>query len=648
MRSLRNGALLCETVEDLPDFSNAREVFMDFETTSFDRRVKAFLPFHGHRICGIAVTVDDERLSWYVPIRHTDDDWNLPIDPVRAWLRDIVRRPELDWINHNVKFDMRFLHQEGIEFKCRTLDTISLSKLHNSDRLSHELKQLCRDWCDMDMDEEAKIGIYLDEIGSKNYGDVPADILGAYGCEDVIGNRELYRYICGHKDDTLSFVWENEILLTPVLYDMELAGMRVDEQELQIEKYKCLTKQIRAQDELTSLAGFEVNTKSSAQLYDLLINQYELPVVKWTEEGNPSFNKEALQSYTVHPAVLADERKKRSIELIKDLNKEIQFQSLFLDSFLEKHVNGVLYPDYNQNIRTGRTSCRNPNAQQFSARAKALIKAGDEAIITADYSQIEFRIIVHYIKDVNAIAAYANNPRTDFHQWVADQCEIKRKPAKTLNFAMGYGAGKTKVKAMLVANEDIIEDVSKAVNLAIERGKLEERDRNSSFKQLANDRAMKMYYTYHERLPGIKETAARASAICAERGFVFNQYGRRRHLPSRNSWRAFNTVCQSSAADVMKERLVATAPRYNKTMREWGIRQFATIHDDVDFIGPREVMYDPKVQGYIRDQLQTTSVEFRVPMVVDMGISTKDLKDAGRDDAVRDENGKIISGKLEI
>ncbi len=629
MRSLSNGATLIQKVNELPNLSGCKEIFCDFECTSFDREEKALLPFHGHRIAGIAITADQFNESWYVPIRHTDESWNLPIKPAIKWLKGILGKNN-DWINHNVKFDAHFAKRDGINFGGRLIDTNVLAKLHNSDRMDHKLKPLCREWLGMEMAEEDKIKVYLKEVGSKNYGDIPADFLGAYACEDVIGNRNLYRFLCEKRPESLERVWEMEIKLTPALFDMEEYGMHVDPKEIAIEQYKSVNQQIQWNDDLVRTIDQELNCNSSNQIYDLLVNQFGLPIMGRTKKGNPSFDHEAMVAYSAHPAVLGDEKINKAIKLIGKIKKESTFQSLFLDNFVKKQVNGILYPDYNQVVRTGRMSCRGINAQQFNERAKKLIKAHD-MILTCDYSQMEFRLISHYIRDRGAIKAYQDDPRTDFHQWVADECGTKRKPAKTLNFMMGFGAGKAKVTRELSANPDIVEEVARHVNKLLAAGKIKEADRNRVFKRQCHDKASKIYTIYHNRLPGIKQTSSRATSAAKNRGFVFNLYGRRRHIPLDFCYKAFNAIIQSSAADIMKESLIATAPRYNKFLKDRGIHMLATIHDSVDFEGSKESIADPEVHVHIRNLLQTINVDLSVPIIVDMGMSTVSMADANLD-----------------
>lgn len=329
--------------------------------------------------------------------------------------------------------------------------------------------------------------------------------------------------------------------------------------------------------------------------------------------------------------MIGDEDKKRVIRLIREYREEAHFFGLFLEPYSRlQDSSGLLHPSYNQCVRTGRMSCSKPNAQQLNKRAKALIVPNEgEGILDIDYSQIEFRLIAHYINDLEAIRAYREDPTTDFHKWVASICGVERTPAKIMNFMMGYGGGKAKTVSSLSGNPDIVAEVTKEVDALIASGRIRDSDRAKAFNRLCQERGEYVYTTYHQRLPGIKITTRKAAQLIERRGYVFNAFGRRRYLPRKASYRAFNSVVQSCAADLLKERIVAIAPRYNAKTREYGLRIFALVHDNVAFIGPSASVSSPEVHSFCRSILNHPSVEFRVPIEVEGGWSLRNWTDAG-------------------
>lgn len=656
MIHLDNGCLLVQSVAELPVLRDVKRLYLDVETQSYNSKRGGDYCWGGDRIAGISVTFDDHPGAWYVPIRHTDRKWNIPeLDVVQRWLKGTIDSCQ-DWVNHNILFDAHFCAHDNAEFgdHVRLVDTIVRCKMIDSDRMSYGLKEICADWFGEANEDRVRVQSYLDGMKSKNFADVPADILGYYACQDVIKNRKLDKMLLSRYKDSMKMAWENETLLTPVLYDMEKYGMQVDPQQLKIESIKSCQKQVIYGDRLHRLLGHEINPNSHDQMYEVLINQFGLPVLAVNEDessstfGNPTFDKDALKLYLTHPSVLADPLKLEAVKLLKVFRDEAHFKSLFLDTYSELNVDGVLHPSYNQCVRTGRMSCRRPNSQQLNLRAKALIRARKgRGIISADYSQIEFRLIVHYIQDQVAIAAYNTDPRTDFHSWVASMCGVKRKAAKCLNFGMGFGAGKAKVKKMLSSDPSVMEEIATALNECIDRGELVASQRNIEYSRRCDIRAEGLYNTYHERLPGIKATSRRAADVVKRRGYVFNAYGRERHLLDRFCYKGFNSIVQSCAADVMKDTTVKLAPRYNKVTRDWGYNIFAIVHDDLTGDAPIESVYDPLFQRHLKNSLEDTSVKFSIPIMTEMGFSLTDWASANSEEPII-VNGNCIGGPIEF
>jgi len=627
MIEFENGGRLVQDLSELPNLQNSKNLFCDFETTSFDPKVPALLPHKGHKIAGICITADEHPGAWYVPIRCRWEKWNLPLENTIKWLKDTIETCD-DWVNHNVKFDAHFARYEGIEFKGRLIDTIVLSKIIDSDRFNYGLKPLSLDWLEYDPGPaEDAVKTFLGGIKSKNYGDVPADIIGEYGCQDVITNRLLYENLLRRRSERVTGVWNTEILLTPVLFDMEVGGMRVDPTQLKIKEYKILTQMLKLDEELHKLLGFAIRANTNADCHEALCGHFGLPILGWTEKGDPSFDKHALTAYLSHPIVANSEKLKTIVEKIKEYRHIYTLLSFFVRPYQEHEVDGVLHPDYNQTVRTGRMSCRRPNAQQLSKEAKELILPFDgQTFVSYDYDQVEFRLIVHYLQNVRAMQSYEDDPDTDFHNWVAKMCEIPRDPAKNINFAIAFGGGKKKIVSMLASNVELVGNLSEKVDTLIKNGTITDENRQAMFNVLCKRRGEAVYNEYHETLPELRKKSSAAAKALALRGYVINAYGRERRLPEKIKYAAFNTVIQSTAADLMKERTVAIAPRYNKKIRDLEITMCASVHDNPLLNFPNEVAEDYGNLRYIRDILESPSVQFRVPIRTSCGISNKNWK----------------------
>lgn len=612
-----NGGCLVQTLTELPTFEKVEKLYVDFETSSGHPKLKSFNPWKHCEIAGIGLTVDDCKDAWYVPIGHNEKHWNLQKDEVLAWLQVIYKQAN-QWVNHNVKYDAHVAANAGLTWTCDLVDTLTLAKIIDSDRVmrgGYSLSALSMGWLEEDVSKyENRLKAFLKGCRSHDYGDVPADILAEYGCQDVITERKLYHYINQRCPEMCRKVWNMEVQLTSALFDIEQTGLCIDPTEVQKKQMQVLYEMLALEEKLNELTGMNLRPHVNDDCYDLLCNKYGLPVLGYTDEGNPSFDKGALSSYQRHPLVESNKELMTIISLLLQYRTRNTLNSLFLETFLNLHVDGVLHPSYNQAVRTGRMSCSQPNSQQQNTESKALIHPPPGyAFISADYSQIEFRLIVHFIKNQQAIAAYAENPDTDFHEWVAEMCGIPRKPAKNVNFAMGYGGGKERVLSMLASNMELVGEFAS----------------QGDFDTLCRMRAEEVYSTYHSTLPELKQTSYNAARVLKLRGYVFNPWGRHRHLAEVAAFRAFNSIVQSSAAELIKEKTIETAPRYNDWFKERNIKQVASVHDETLFQAPITIAKDPETHSRIASIMESPSVELRIPVRVNIGVSENSWAEAG-------------------
>jgi DNA polymerase-1 len=564
MIQYKNGGCRVEDLSELPDLRNARELFLDFETGSKDRISGGNKPYHGDRIAGVCITVDDSERSWYVPVRHFNSAKglphaaNLPVENVMSWLNDIVRTADR-WINHNVKFDAHFAAVDGVDaHKPVLVDTLTLAKILDSDRgfggKTYGLDSLSADWLGENIAKyDGAVQQYLRAVKlhrNKKCGDyarVPPDILGEYGCQDVITNRRLWRWMQAKREEDQKRVWNTEIAVTGALFDMERIGMRVDMEALEVARQKLQLNCLKVEEAIHQQCGFVMQPHTNAGCYDLFCNHFGLPVLAYTDDGNPSFDFDALMSYMAHPGVVTNPRLMTILKLVMKHREMHTLLTVFVNKYLEVQVDGIMYPFYNQAVRTGRFSCKSPNMQQLSPEAKYfIIPPKGETFLSNDYSQIEFRIIVHYIKDPAAIAAYLENPDTDFHTWVAEMCQIPRKPAKNVNFAIAFAGGKKRILQMLASNMDLVGILAKQMETDLDGQDVSQEFKSAYFERLCRMRASEVFDQYHATLPGLAQMTKHTALVAEKRGWVKNLVGRRRHLPSRVSWRGFNSVVQSS------------------------------------------------------------------------------------------------------
>lgn len=654
---------IIETESELPDFRGATDLYLDIETSNETehlgkdfKQYSGLYPYKGDRIGSFAVTADDCPEVYYVPMRHSLGN-NINVDVCIRWLKDHLGSVKR-WCNHNVKFDAVFCHCEGIHIGCELIDTLTLAKVHDSDRLGHGLKDLCRDWLRIPMEEEIEIKITLKSMRTMNYMRVPIDMMGKYACMDVFGNRELYKFLVRKRDPSLVDIWELENKLALVLFDMETTGVRVDKTQIGEAKYYAMCSTLNTIERLSDFLGQEF-TDSNKCLTEIILKRLELPILSTIKEkkagggkrdtGRPTFDKDALKLYAIHPKVVNSEEATRIINDLIEFRIEDQFIGLYCKPFEQlRDKNNLIHPRFNPLVRTGRMSCSMPNIQQQNKRSKVLVLPHEGyGFISDDYSQIEFRLIVHYIQDKDAIKAYNDDPNTDFHKWVMELIgTTDRAGAKTVSFGAAYGQGKAGVTSQLAGNADVIKDVNEILNKQVKEGEINESDKSKQFEVMCRIRASDLYDTYHAKLPGIKLTAHRAAGLCRRRGWVKTAYGRRRNLPKNLSYRAFNSVIQGTAGDIMKEAMIRLSPRYNYVSKGIGLKLVINVHDEIVSMVPEDRLLDKEVHKHIIGVLENPSVSFNVPIRVGLGVSKNNWAEASGDETIRDSSGKIIGGKI--
>lgn len=624
-----NGAILIQSLDELPEPESIDTLFVDFETASGNKSQKSTNPWHHCNKLGICFTWDKHAIAYYVPVGHYDSRWNLPFEEVKAWWQRQLAKAS-KWVNHNIKYDVHVSinqYEAAPSEELVLIDTLTAAKLIDSDRMLYGLDKLSKAWLHEDIGKyEKAFAPYLNN--NKDYGVIPADLMAEYGGQDVLTNRRLYHYIQAMLPEPVQPVWDMEIEMTRVLIDIERTGLGVT---TDLAKIELLTvyELLKLETRLSELVGHEFKPNSNADCFDVLCNQYGLPVLGRTETGNPSFDKHALIQYRAHPLAPTE-----VVEKIQEYRKLNTLLTMFINPYKELAIDGVLHSSYNQLLRTARLSCKQPNAQQLSKRAKELIvpRPGN-AFLSVDYAQIEFRLIVHYINDAACIRAYRENPDTDFHNWVAEECRIARRPAKTINFTIGFGGGKAKVVSQLELIMELVGGLKDdAVELAKAWCEYEPGTEGymrfivDTFNRMARERGEEIYSLYHETLPSLKRTSYKASDMAKMRGYVYNLYNRRRHLPAERAHIAFNTLNQSSAGDLMKDRAIACW----KMLKGTNIRFVATVHDELLFEGPVNEVSDPRTIQDIIACMEHPTIEdkLRVPIRCSYGISAKNWREA--------------------
>lgn len=629
MYPVADNFFIVETEKDLPDFRKSKKIYVDFETNSGTPDRGGNKPWKDV-IAGMSITSDDRDECYYIPVRHNTFGVAIDADVFRKWLDDLMST-EGDWVNHNIKFDAALQHREtGRMTKRRLVDTLVKAKIYETDRLGHALKPLCREWLEMEMSGEEKRIAFMQNAKTKNFADCPADILGFYACEDVAGCKKLDQFLDENLPEEQAELLETEIRLTKILHRMEMQGFPVFVSELKVEQLRVLKALILNESKIARLAGYEFSN-SKQWIYELLVVTYDLPVLAYNEKtGKPTFNKKAMEMYERHPVVRSNPKLLALVKAIRAYRKDRQFLGLFINVFLEERDDdNVVHPFYTQILRTGRMACKKPNIQQQSERSKKFIRPRPGyGFISVDYSQIEFRLIAHYAEDEAVIRAYNEDRSADFHTLTASliyncpQSEIKkpqRRKSKFVNFGVGFGAGKKKVLSMLLADNDFMDEVVAEHPDATQE----------EIETIAELKASQIYETYHERMPGIKRVSNKAASVCKSRGYVFNAYKRRRHLPKKFCHKAFNAIVQGGAMDIIKERFVELDS--DPVLLAADCRIVANVHDEFLFEIPLARLYDTTIHERIISIAESPRVKFSVPITVGLGVSPTNWYEASSD-----------------
>lgn len=667
-------------------------LYLDFETSSGDTKLDSLNPWHNCTPIGYVYTVDQQAEVYFIP-------WALAGS--REHLQRLLNSCST-WVNHHIKYDAHvainnlggYKLPEHVKLVC----TIALSHLIDADREykgGYALDVECLHWLGIDLRPYyERLKPYTHtltkkgyQVYNKDYGVIPLDILAEYACAQVLANRQLFYFIVNnlppesvHTDGTTPRLLDTEIAFTRVLFNMEQAGLYIDPLEVALAEFSCLNNMVEIEAQIQTKLGYCINPNSSKDLYDLICNRYGRPVVKWTnadsdenptQDSNPSFDKDALKEY--REDIETPKELKDILDLIIAYKHEAQHRSLFYKPWQELcvPVDGLekirsrlaaFHAEYNQNVRTGRLSCSQPNEQQLDKIAKALIhpKPG-YAFLSCDESQIEYRMMASDTGSRRIIDAYAADPDTDFHEFIRLICEIeKRRPAKNINFMMGFGGGKKKTVKMLASNY-------------LDMGML------WTYDQLMT-KATAVYNRYHREWPELKPTSQRAAEAACVNGFIRNIAGRRLHLPGpyhnvqyrlnkktkqqekvNRCHIAFNRRIQSGAADIAKEIAVRIQP----LLYELGAELVALVHDEFLFHIPLYTHtrdeYGAVVLDYtqplpehvivdncnrIRAELEYTPFKLKICLRCNAGYSRKSWADCDSE-AYSDVAGRYGGGKIE-
>ena len=576
----------------------------------------------GHRaaLCGISVAWEAGH-GVYIPILSPQPEAHLDAPAVLETLRPILEDPSLPKTGHNLKYDALVLRHAGVHLQGIAFDSYIASHLVGAP--SHSLDNLAMGLVNHEM---TPISQLIGPRPPKGAGgktapkqltmdQVPLDQVSPYAAEDADIALRLYELMMPqlHEMGMDRLAHDVEMPLVAVLADMEFQGIRVDPHVLGLQKQELAQRIVELRERIHSLIGHEFNVDSPKQLADVLFNKLGLPVVKRTKTG-PSTDSEVLETLSNSPDLT--EEQTAIPQLIIEYRQLTKLVNTYLDNLRDciDADTGRVHATFHQTgAATGRLSSNNPNLQNIPIRTevgrqirKAFVAEAGHVLISADYSQIELRILAHLSNDPALIEAFQQD--MDIHTAVAAQVfgiapqEVtpeQRGHAKMINFGIIYG-----ISAFGLARRVDSLDLKGAKDLIAD---------------------------YRNRFAGIDAFLAKCIDHAIQHEYVATMLGRRRAIPQITSSNhnthslgqrlAINTVVQGSAADLIK---LAMVNLYRQIYREnLPMRLLLQIHDELVLEAPADQA--EALARIVRDEMQN-AMTLSVPLKVDVGIGANWLE----------------------
>jgi len=597
--------------ESFPDL-RGHSLAVDVETMPRAHLKKAALSAFHNAVFGVSVASVEARKCWYLPVRHkAPGSSRFNLDPANAfaWLGDQMRAARL-LTNGNIKFDAKTLDQEGIA--ASSYDDVPMYDPIIAATLIDErvpVNMQHQSFLHLGMEETKHDELEPHIVGNQDYQDwsyIPADLMARHGCGDVeraIKLSAAQRALLAREE--VEDLARLEMKVCRDLIHMELRGHRVDVELLQRSLSELGRDEIIAARRIEQLVGASVNYESPKDIAEMFITRLGLPILvqkpgknKKTGEDtlNPVFDGAVLQTYARHYPQHAELMfRMRQARRLADIKA-------FAQNYLEVQVKGEIHTTIKQvEARTGRESSEAPNLQNISHEERWDFPAGCQlipmldteryhqnelgaqwiapgcgkffiareghAILSFDYSQIEYRLFAHYLNDERLLKAYREDATLDMHEWTAKEIlegMIERDDAKSANFGIIFNMGENKLVKYMATN---------GVGITEERAKA----------------ALAKYYA---TMP-LKDLQQGVGQALTRKGFVRTILGRRRRITKfRRRWgqtrdkkgdrglepyQALNAICQGGAVDLLKHRSVEA----RQAAKARGGELILKVHDDV-------------------------------------------------------------------
>jgi DNA polymerase-1 len=591
----RTIATTAELAELVATLARHKRISIDTETTS---------------VCARAAEIVGYSFAWapgeavYIPVRAPAGEPQLDPVLVRDALRPVLENSAIEKIGQNIKYDQVVLRVAGVELKGTAFDAMVADYLLDPGERSHNMDdQAARHLAHRTITIDQLIGSGKNQ---KRMDEILVPLITKYAAEDADVPLRLAevlapRLTASGLDELFS---DLEIPLIEVLAEMEFNGIRVDVARLRQLSEQFCGEIERLEKEIYEIAGREFNIDSRIQLSQVLFDEQKLPVVKRTKTG-PSLDAEALEELAALHPLPAKISEYRHLAKLKSTYVDA-LPALILDK------TGRVHTSFKQDVAaTGRLSSQDPNLQNIPIRTEqgrairsAFLPGQDDwLLLTADYSQIELRVLAHFSGDATLRQAFADD--RDVHAQVASEVfgvpldavtSAMRRSAKAVNFGVIYGQS----------------PFGLAKSLGIE--------------QTAAAQFIDRYFAGY---PGVDSFLLTTLRTARNQGYVSTIAGRRRpvtgvrdpRLLAKNRQRnlperiAINTVIQGSAADIIKRAMI----NVHRRLKREGLQTklLLQIHDELVFELPPEE--EPAVRKLVSEEM-ASAANLTVPLKVDVNV----------------------------
>ncbi len=579
----------------LAKLQSAPLVCVDTETTSLDPMTA--------KLVGLSFSTEAGSGA-YLPLKHDyfDAPTQLNFDDTLAKIKPILENTTIKKVGQNLKYDQHVLANHGIALKGIAHDTLLQSYVFESHK-THGMDDLAMRHLEIKtITFEDVAGKGAKQVG---FNQVTVETAAEYAAEDADITLQLHQAMYPQiaDDAKLQYIYNQiEMPVSDILFTIERNGVLIDSNMLNKQSNEIGMKLVALENQAYELAGQPFNLASPKQLQEILFGKLGIKPLKKTPSGAPSTDEDVLQELALdHPLP----------KVLLDYRGLAKLKSTYTDK-LPRMINpstGRVHTSYNQAVAiTGRLASSDPNLQNIPVRSlegrrirEAFIAPAGSVIVSADYSQIELRIMAHLSQDAGMLKAFANNE--DIHRATAAEIfgvetdavdNEQRRYAKVINFGLIYG----------------MSAFGLAQNLNIERGA-----------------AQSYIERYFARYPSVREYMNNTRELAKQNGYVETYFGRRLWVPEINSANgmrragaeraAINAPMQGTAADLIKLAMIAVDKWLkNEKLQSKLIMQ---VHDELVLEVPESEL--ELVKTTLPELMQHVA-KLDVPLLAEVGIGS--------------------------